>query len=67
VDVEAVALVLGEHHDLAVAAVGQVGQREVDEPVVPAEGNRRLGPVERERQQPLPLTAGQYDAEDPGL
>jgi hypothetical protein len=42
VDVEAVALVLGEHDDLAVAAVDQVRQREVDEAVVPPKGTAGL-------------------------
>jgi hypothetical protein len=45
VPVQAVALVLGQHADLADPAVGQVGQREVDQPVHPAERHGRLGPV----------------------
>jgi hypothetical protein len=65
VPVEAVALVLGEHRDLPDLGVHQVGQDEVDEPVVAAEGHRRLGPVLRQGGQPLALTAGQDDAENP--
>ena len=67
VEVEAVGLVLGQHDDAQVAAVGQVGQGEVDQPVVAAEGHRRLGPVGGERVQPLALAAGQHHRQHPGL
>jgi hypothetical protein len=65
VPVEAVALVLGEHRDLPDVGVHQVGQDEVDEPVVAAEGHGRFGPVLSQGGQPLALTAGQDDAENP--
>jgi hypothetical protein len=65
VPVEAVALVLRQHDDLAVAAVDEVGQHEVDEPVDAAERHRRLGPVRGERHQALSLAAGEDDREDP--
>ena len=65
VPVEAVALVLREHHDLAVAAVDQVGQHEVDEPVDPAERHGRLGAVGGQRHQALALAAGEDDGQDP--
>ena len=43
--VQAGGLVLGQHHDLAHVGVDAVGECEVDDPVDPAEGNRRLGAV----------------------
>ena len=64
VPVEAVRLVLREHAEPQVAAVDQVGQHEVDQPVLPAERHRGLGPVGRQRHQPLALAAGQDDPED---
>ena len=63
VPVEAVRLVLREHDDLQVAGVHDVREREVDEPVDARERHRRLGPVGRERHQPLALTAGEDDGE----
>jgi hypothetical protein len=66
VEVEAVALVLGENDDLEVAGVGQVRENEVDDAVVAAEGHGRLGPVGGQRGQPLSLAAGQHHGEDPG-
>ena len=64
VPVEAVRLVLGEHDDLEVAGVDDVGQREVDQPVDASERDRRLGAVRRERHQPLPLPAREHDDQD---
>ena len=46
---------------LQVAGVDDVGQREVDQPVDAAERHRRLGPVGRQRHQPLALAAGEDD------
>ena len=63
VPVQRVRLVLGQHDDLEVAAVDQVGQREVDHAVEPAEGHRRLGPVRRQRHEALALAAGEHDRE----
>jgi hypothetical protein len=57
VPVQAVALVLREHHDLAVAGIDQVGQDEVDEPVDPPEGHGWLRAVGGQRHQPLALTS----------
>ena len=45
--------------------VDQVGQHEVDQPVVAAERHRRLGAVRGQRGEPLAFTAGQDDAEHP--
>jgi hypothetical protein len=64
VAVQAVALVLGQDHDLAVARVHQVGQHEVDEPVDPGERHGGLGPVGRQGHQPLALSTGQDDGQD---
>ena len=63
VAVQRVALVLREHDDPPVAGVDQVRQREVDQPVVAAERDRRLGAVERQRRQPLALAPRQDDRE----
>jgi hypothetical protein len=59
-----VRLVLRQHDDLGQTGVDQVGQREVDEPVLPAERHRGLGPVRREGHEALSLAAGEDDAED---
>jgi len=67
VAVQAVALVLREDDDLQVAGVGEVGQRKVDQAVAATERHRRLGPVVRQRQQPLALPAGEHDHEDVGF
>jgi hypothetical protein len=64
VPVQAVALVLGEHADLPDARVDQVGQREVDQPVEPAERHRRLGPVIGQRRQPPPRRPREHQAEN---
>ena len=61
--VERVRLVLRQHDDLQVAAVGQVGQHEVDHPVDAAERHRRLGPVCGQRHESLALATGQHDRE----
>ena len=66
VPVERVRLVLGEHADPVQPGVDQVGQHEVDQPVVAAERHRRLGPVGGERPQPLALAACEHDPEDVG-
>jgi hypothetical protein len=64
VTVERVALVLRQHDDPAEAGVDEVGEREVDQPVVAAERHRGLGAVERQRRKALSLAAGQHDPED---
>ena len=64
VTVEAVALVLREHHDLQVPGVGEVREGEVDDAVRAAERHRRLGPIGRERQHALALATGEDDDED---
>ena len=64
VAVQRVALVLGEHADLVVSGVHQVGQYKVDEAVVAAEGNRWLGAVSGKRVQALALTASQHNGQD---
>jgi len=61
--VQAVRLVLREHDDLEVTGVHDVGEREVDEAIDPAERHRRLGAVARQRHQPLSLPTGQDDCE----
>jgi len=62
--VQAVALVLGEHADLADPAVDQVGQREIDQAVHAAEWNGRLGPLRGQRRQPPPGRARQDNAKN---
>jgi hypothetical protein len=66
VPVQRVRLVLGEHDDLQVAAVDQVGQGEVDHAVQAAEGYGRLGAVRGQGHQPLALAPGENDREDLG-
>ena len=63
VPVEGVRLVLGQHHDAQVAGVHQVRQHEVDQAVVAPEGHGGLGPVRRQRGQPLPGTPREDDGE----
>ena len=67
VPVQAVALVLGQHADAQAAAVDQVGQREIDQPVEAAERDGGLGPVRGQRRQPLAGPAGQHDPQDAWL
>ena len=64
VAVEAVRLVLGQHDDLAKPRVDEVRDREVDEPVLPAERDCGLRPVRRQGHQSLSLAAGEDDSED---
>jgi hypothetical protein len=63
VPIQAVALVLGQHRDLEATGVDQVGQREVDQAVDPAERDRGLRPVRGQRHEPLALTPRQHDAQ----
>jgi len=62
--VQAVALVLGQDADLANAGVGQVGQREVDQPVQAAERDGWLRPVRGQRAESGSGTPGEHDAQD---
>ena len=65
-EIEAVAFVLGQHHDLQEPGVHQVGEGKVDQAVVTGERHGGLGPVERERHQPLAFPAGENDGKLPG-
>jgi len=67
VPVQRMRLVLGQHADPQIPTIDQIGQNEVDQPVVAAERDRRLGAVGGERPQPLALTAGEHDPEHAGL
>ena len=64
VAVEAVALVLRQHDDPAEAGVDEVREREVDQPVVAAEGDGGLRAIGRQRCEPLAFPAGKDDGED---
>ena len=64
VPVEAVRLVLRQHHDLPKSRIDQVRDREVDQPVLAAEGHRGFGSVLRQRHEALSLAAGEDDSED---
>ena len=64
VPVQADGLVLRQDEDLAEVGVDAVGQREVDDPVDPAEGDGRLGPVARQGFQPGPPPPGQDDGQN---
>ena len=50
-------LVLREDIHAAQAGIDAVGKRDIDDAVVSAEGNRRLGPVPRQGKQPLSRSA----------
>ena len=55
-------LVLRQKSDLAQAGVQGIGKAEVNNPVPAQERNRRLGPVPRQRVEPLSLpTAKDHD------
>jgi hypothetical protein len=64
VAVERVRLVLRQHDDLRQPRVDEVGQREVDEPVLAAERDGGLGAIRGERHEPLALAAGEHDSKD---
>ena len=64
--VEGVGAVLLRDPDVADAAVHAVGEREVDEPVVAGERERRFGAPRGERTESPTGTAGEHEGEDPG-
>jgi hypothetical protein len=64
VAVKAVRLVLREHHDLQVAGIHEVGQREVDQAVTSGKGHAGFGPVCRQRHQPVSLAAREDNGQD---
>ncbi len=43
--------------------IDAVGKRDVDDPVVPAKGHRRLGPVPRQGKQPLSCSTPEQDSQ----
>ena len=55
------------HDELAVSAVDEVREHEVDHAVHAAERDGGLGPVRGQGHQPLPLSAGEDDGQDLGL
>jgi len=61
VPVQAHGLVLCQHQHLANAAVEAVGQREIDDPIAPAERDGRFGAVTCKRLQSRPFSACQHD------
>src|SRR6516162_6341425 len=63
VAVQAARFELGEHQNFAQPAVDAVGESEVDDPVIAAEGHGRFGAVARERLEACPLAAGQDQGE----
>jgi hypothetical protein len=67
VQIQAVALVLREHDDLEVAAIGEVRQHEVDQPVMTTEGDRRLSPVGGEGGEPLARPPGENQRQHAGI
>ena len=56
-------LVLGEDVDVAQVGVDAVGERDVDDAVIAAEGDRRLGAVARQGIQAFARAAGQQDSQ----
>jgi len=67
VPIQRVRLVLGEHADPQVLRVHQIGQHEIDQPIVATEWNGRLGAVCGERPQAFAFTTGEDYAEDARL
>jgi hypothetical protein len=63
VPVQRMGLVLRQHHDLQITAVGEIRQHEVDHAIDTAEGDTGLGPVRSERHQALAFAACQNDCE----
>jgi hypothetical protein len=63
VPIEAVALVLREHGDAQEAAVHEIGEREIDDPVVCTERHGGLAAIARERVEALALPARENHAE----
>ncbi len=62
---EALALVLRQHGDLELPGVDEVREGEIDQPVVAAERDGRLGPVDRQRREALAFTSREHHGEDP--
>src|SRR6185312_14877867 len=60
-------LVLREDVDRAHPGVRQIGEDEVDDPVAAAEGDGRLGAIERERKEARALAAGHDQRDEPLL
>src|SRR5207248_8120722 len=54
---------LGQHVDRIDSRVNKVTQDEVDNSILTAEWDGRLGPFLGERRKPGSLTAGEYDAQ----
>src|SRR5690349_16736379 len=63
--VQRLALVLGEDVDPEDSRIDEVREHEVDDPVAPAEGHRRLRAVAREGRQSPPFATRQHHPEDP--
>src|ERR1035437_3776423 len=61
--VERAGIVLGQNDDVVDVGVDAVGEREVDDPILPAERDRGLGAHGGEDRQPLAFTAGEYHRE----
>src|SRR6266567_2628761 len=59
VTVQAEGFVLRQDKDAAEIAVDAIGERDVDDSIYPAEGDRRLGAVARERPEALALPSGE--------
>src|SRR5580693_9402685 len=60
-------LILREHANTQISGIDQVGQHEVDQPVVAAERYGRLRAISRQGPQPLALTARKDHAQHPRL
>ena len=64
VPVQRVRLVLSQDADLGEVGVGEVGQHEIDESIGAAKWHCWLGPVSRQRHQPLTLAAGKDNGQN---
>jgi porphobilinogen deaminase len=56
---------LGEYEDLVDSRVQAVADRDVDETILAADGDCRLGALLRQREQSLTLSSSENDTNDP--
>lgn len=61
--IQAVRLVLRQHHDLANTRVDEVRHREIDQSIVAPERHRRFRAIRSQGHEPFSLTAGEDDPE----
>jgi hypothetical protein len=63
---QALALVLGQNHDLEKTSVDEIREREVDQPILATKRDRRFGTIASQRTESLSLAAGENDRQRTG-